>query len=35
MLVIKENKNSLDFLQKYSYININIDNRGIKSWELN
>jgi galactokinase/mevalonate kinase-like predicted kinase len=35
MLIIKENKNSLDFLQKYSYININIDNRGIKSWELN
>ena len=35
MLIIKENKKSLDFLQEYSYININIDNRGIKSWELN
>ena len=36
MLVIKEkkDKNSLDVLDKYSYININIDNRGIKSWEL-
>ena len=35
MLIIKENKKSLDLLQKNSYININIDNRGIKSWELN
>ena len=36
MLLIKEkkNKNSLDLLQKTSYININIDNKGIKSWEL-
>jgi D-glycero-alpha-D-manno-heptose-7-phosphate kinase len=35
MLIIKKNKNNLDLLQKYSYININMDNRGIKSWELN
>ena len=35
MLIIKENKKSLDLLQKNSYININIDNRGIKSRELN
>ena len=34
MLVIKENKNDLDLLQKYPYINIHMDNRGIKSWEL-
>ena len=36
MLLIKErkNKNDLDLLQKHSYINIHMDNRGIKSWEL-
>ena len=34
MLIIKKNKNSLDILQKNSYITINIDSRGIKSWEL-
>ena len=36
MLLIKEkkNKNDLDLLQKYSYINVHMDNRGIKSWEL-
>ena len=34
MFVIKENKNDLDLLQKYPYINIHMDNRGIKSWEL-
>jgi galactokinase/mevalonate kinase-like predicted kinase len=37
MLIIKEkkNKNNLDLLLKTPYINIDIDNRGIKSWELN
>jgi D-glycero-alpha-D-manno-heptose-7-phosphate kinase len=37
MLLIKEKnkKNHLDLLDKKYYININIDNRGIKSWELN
>ena len=35
MLVIMNRKKSFDFLKKYPYIMINIDNRGIKSWELN